>query len=168
MFPLLSLPIDLFYPIIEAVEDRRDLISVAQTCKRLQPLAEAQLFRSILVDQGSRVEKLAEKLAENLQAQPQRYNYVRSIVLTPTSLAWQGMGMMPDLIRRMNNLRHLEVGPNFKHNCYDAWWVVDHIAKYMSLFAEANTGDDDTRPLKNIRSCKCYLNSYAEPPELTI
>jgi hypothetical protein len=146
MFPLLFLPNDLLLPIIEAVEDREDLISLAQTCTRLQACTEARLFRSLFVHDGEG----ARELSRVLRRQPQRLEYVQSIEITPRRGEWQGMEAMPYLVRRMTNLRHLQYGLNF------SWQVENNIAIYMAMFARANASNDNDRPLRNVRSRECY------------
>lgn len=105
MFPLLSLPSDLIHPIIDSVDDRSDLLSLAQTCTQLRSLTEARLFKSIKVQHG----KHAERLSAVLDVRPARYGYVQNLEVVPGPRHWKGIEVMPELIKRMHNLRELRV-----------------------------------------------------------
>ncbi|KAF2735945.1 hypothetical protein EJ04DRAFT_511394 [Polyplosphaeria fusca] len=146
MFPLLSLPDDLILPIVAAVHHPADLISLAQTCSKLRDLAEAQLFRSLFINRGS----LAERLGKVLQVRPERFGYVQKVEATPGTGDWQGVEIMPSLVKRMHNLRNLHIeSPIINNFRFDDWWEEQSVSEYMEAFAKE---DEMEKPLKNIES----------------
>ncbi|KAF2188801.1 hypothetical protein K469DRAFT_684110 [Zopfia rhizophila CBS 207.26] len=149
MFPLLTLPTDIILPIVESVDDQSDLVSLAQTCTKLQPLAEAQLFKTIYVRHG----KHARDLSAVLQARPVRFNYVQKLEATPTVRGWECIEVMPSLVRKMGNLRELRVeSPHINSSRYDRCWTEVSEAEYIDMFKEANESEGEVKPLKNLRS----------------
>ncbi|KAF2651076.1 hypothetical protein K491DRAFT_761302 [Lophiostoma macrostomum CBS 122681] len=157
MFDLLALPHDLVHPIIESIDDRADLIALTQTCSRLQPLAEGQLFRSVYIRDGSNVEKLASAL----RSVPERFNYVHELEVTPAPYRrkWQGIEIMPDLLADMSNLRALRLESPFINTFhYRSSWPEEQMSRYIELFKKANAPNGEDGPLKSLR--KLVLHSH--------
>lgn len=147
MFPLLSFPNDILISIIEAVDHRPDLIALTTVCKRLQFIALAELCKSIRIHKGVH----AQALATVLLARPVLFNYVREIDVAARIPSWEGIEVMPSLVRRMSNLRSLRVESPHGRQDITAWWVDTGLPEYMRLF---DRGEDGGIPLANLQSCK--------------
>ncbi|KAF1968882.1 hypothetical protein BU23DRAFT_254999 [Bimuria novae-zelandiae CBS 107.79] len=135
MFDLFALPTELVHNVIEAIDDRPTLIALAQTCQKLHPLAEAQLFKEIYIRDGTSVTRLAEALEQR----PKRIRAIEKLEATPFWHGWQGIEQMPELVGRMQRLKSLKVeSPLINSNRMDGWWSEGSAREYMDLFEVAN------------------------------
>lgn len=148
MFPLLDLPAEIIVSVVDAVSPRNDLIALAQTCTTLRDAAEKRLFRTIEIHDGAKVASLTTVL----NARPARFAYVRKLAVTPYTENWDRVQTMPRLIRRMHNLRWLQVeNPLINTFRYGTDWEGGCVEEYMQCFREREDGE---RALRNLRSCK--------------
>lgn len=133
-FPLLSLPNELIATIItDHLSDRSALIALAQTCRKLQILAEARLFRDIYIRKGSPVPRLAYALNQR----PERFRYVKHVEVTPGQYMRTGIEGMPRLLRQMKRLKRLKVeAPMINSRTTPKWWTKgsEGVVGYMSPF----------------------------------
>ena len=129
MFPL---PNELIEAIVLAVEDRPTLLALAQTCSKLQPFAEAQLFKNVYVRDGPSV----SRLTRDLEQPPWRVGMVEHLEVTPTMYLWRGIAQMPELVGRLPKLKSLKVeSPMIKAASKPSWWSDEIMVEYMDLFA---------------------------------
>jgi hypothetical protein len=137
MFPLLTLPNELIDAIVSVLSDRGTLLAVAQTCSRLQPFAEAQLFKNIFIHDGPSV----SRLARDLEQPAWRMRAVEHLEVTPTMHSWpRGIALMPELVRRLARLKSLNVeSPLISSGVKPSWWVEGTMVEYMDLFAGNGT-----------------------------
>lgn len=156
MFQLLSLATEIILSIVELVDGPSDLISLAQTCTELQPIAEAELFKAINVRNG----KHAQNLSEVLHSRPERFKYVQRLEATPIRYGWEGIQIMPRLVRKMSNLHELHIESPLCNGPYSRWWVKESEAEYINMFREANGVVGEETPLRNLRWCE---SAYASP-----
>lgn len=142
MASLLSLPTELSIAIISHIPDRDTLIVLAQTCEKLQCLAESQLMKNIYIRDGPSV----MRLAQILEQPPERVLAVENLrVITPWMCGYQGIKRMPELAGRMVRLSKLRVESLLvKSAVKDAWWTEDCMSEYMELFEKANRGLEGT------------------------
>ncbi|KAH7070373.1 hypothetical protein BKA63DRAFT_75676 [Paraphoma chrysanthemicola] len=132
MFPIFSLPNELIDAIASAVDDRPTLLTLAQTCSKLQPFAEAQLFKNIYIHDGPTV----SRLAQSLEQPPERMRAVEHLEVTPTMHSWDGIALMPELISRLARLKSLKVeSPMINTGRRPSWWSDEIMVGYMDLFA---------------------------------
>ncbi|KAH7082072.1 hypothetical protein FB567DRAFT_530534 [Paraphoma chrysanthemicola] len=132
MFPLFSLPNELIDAIASAVDDRPTLLALAQTCSKLQPFAEAQLFKNIYIHDGPSV----SRLAQSLEQPPERVRAVEHLEVTPTKHSWDGIALMPELVSRLTRLKSLKLeSPMINTGRRPSWWSDVIMAEYMDLFA---------------------------------
>jgi hypothetical protein len=133
MFPLFSLPNELIDAIISDLDDRPTLLALAQTCSKLQPFAEAQLFKNIYIRDGPSV----SRLARDLEQPPWRVRAVEHLEVTPTMHSWGGIALMPELVGRLVRLKSLKVeSPMINTGRKPSWWSDGIMVGYMDLFAE--------------------------------
>jgi hypothetical protein len=153
MFPFLSLATEIIISVIESIDDPTDLVCLAQTCKKLQPFAEAQSFKTLRARDGQHVQELAIVL----DCRPERFNYVQQLTATPKRREWQGFQIVPSLVKKMGNLRELWVeSPPCNRNS-SSWWIAESQKEYMKMFREANGDVGDLTPLRNLRSCELLI-----------
>ncbi|KAF2878603.1 hypothetical protein BDV95DRAFT_589513 [Massariosphaeria phaeospora] len=151
MFPLLSLPLDLVHPIVESIDNPDDLLSLAQTCTKLQPLAEAALWKQVHIRNG----ESADRLLASLEARPHRFGCVQELEITPHPRStWHEISILPSLIRKMGNLRVLQLESPFinyfnRGERYKQYWIDQYISEYLRLFEDSSLEDG---PLTNLTS----------------
>jgi hypothetical protein len=139
MFPLFSLPNELIDAIVSAVDDRPTLLALVQTCSKLQPFAEAQLFKNIYIRDGPSVSRLARALEQP----PGRVSAVEHLEVTPTVHSWRGIELMPELVGRLARLKSLKLEspminsgrPMINSRRKPSWWSDGVMVEYMDLFA---------------------------------
>jgi hypothetical protein len=133
MLPLLFLPNELLEDIVSTLSDRATLLALAQTCSRLQPFAEAQLFKRVIVHDGPSV----VRLARDLEQPPWRMKAVKNLEVTPTMHSWpRGIALMPELVGRLVRLESLKVeSPLIMSGEKPSWWADGIMLEYMDLFA---------------------------------
>jgi hypothetical protein len=151
MFPLFSLPDELIDAIVSALDDRPTLLALAQTCSKLQPFAEAQLFKNIYIRDGPSV----SRLAKDLEQPPERVRAVEHLEVTPTTHSWDGIALMPELVGRLVRLKSLKVeSPMINTGRRPSWWSDGVMGGYMDLFAGNGA-------LRCLTSCKLAVASTA-------
>lgn len=151
MFPIFSLPNELIDAIVSAVGDRPTLLALAQTCSRLQPFAEAQLFKSVYIRDGPSV----SRLSKSLEQPPERVRAVEHLEVTPTMHSWDGIALMPELIMRLARLKSLKLeSPMINTGRRPSWWADEIMVEYMDLFAENGARG----ALECLTSCKLLLH----------
>jgi hypothetical protein len=152
MFPIFSLPNELIDAIVSALADRNTLVALAQTCSKLQPFAEAQLFKSIYIRDGPSVSRLARVLEQP----PGRVKAVQHLEVTPTQHSWGGIDLMPELVGRLARLKSLKVeSPMINTGIKPSWWSEGVMVGYMDLFAGHGA-------LECLTSCKLAFASTAD------
>jgi hypothetical protein len=130
MCHLLSLPNELIDAIVEALRHRPTLIALAQTCSRLQPFAEARIFRDIYIRDGPSTKRLASLLEDP----PERAQAVHHLEATPVLHAWRGIDQMPQVVERMKRLKSLKVeSPMINSVMRPAWWSQGCMGDYVKL-----------------------------------
>ncbi|KAF2437576.1 hypothetical protein P171DRAFT_179047 [Karstenula rhodostoma CBS 690.94] len=135
--PLFSLPTELLTLIVSSLPHRSDLIALAQTCQKLQPFAEAQLFKKIFIRDGPSV----TRLAQILEQPPSRVLAVEHLEATPGTYGWRGIERMPELAGRMVRLRGLKVeSPLVNTGRRHVWWTEGCMGEYMKLFEQGTWG----------------------------
>jgi hypothetical protein len=143
MSALLSLPNELIDAIFEALDHRPSLLTLAQTCPRLQTFAEARLFREIYIRDGPSTKRLASLL----EYPPERAQAVQHLEVTPVLHAWRCIDQMPGVVERMTRLKSLKVeSPMINGRSRPAWWSEGCMGDYMKLL-EGST-------LKFLTSCE--------------
>jgi hypothetical protein len=148
MFPLLTLPDELIDAIISAVADRPTLIALAQTCEKLQPFAEVQLFKDIYIHDGSAV----TRLEMSLEQPPWRVEAVEHLEVTPTMYSYRGTEVMPEFIARLNKLKRLKVeAPMINSGSKPSWWSEGIVGQYMDMFGGRSEG------LVRLTSCELAI-----------
>jgi hypothetical protein len=148
MFPLLTLPNELIDAIVSAVGDRPTLIALAQTCEKLQPFAEAQLFKDIYIHDGSAV----KRLAMNLDWPPWRAKAIEHLEVTPSMHSYRGTEEMPELIAGFKNLKRLKLeAPMINSGTKPSWWSEEIMGQYMDMFSGRSEG------LGRLTSCKLFI-----------
>ncbi|KAF2798175.1 hypothetical protein K505DRAFT_119732 [Melanomma pulvis-pyrius CBS 109.77] len=152
MHQLLLLATEIILSIVERVDDPSDLISLAQTCTNLQPIAEAELFKAINVRNG----KHAQNLSKVLHSRPERFKHVQRLEATPTRYRWEGIQIMPSLVRKMTNLHELHIESPLCNGAFSHWWVEESEAEYINMFREANGVVGEETPLRNLRRFKYH------------
>jgi len=157
MFSLTNLANEIIIAIFDFIDDSSTLISLAQTCTALQPLAEAKHFETIYVRNGPQAQSLSVVLDER----PELFKYIKELEATPSGGHCNvvGIELVPGLVRRMKNLCRLRVeAPRIKTGYpfdeFDRLWARGSGAKYMSMLREANSIVTDKAPLRNLRSRK--------------
>lgn len=132
MFPLLSLPNELLDAIISTL-NRPALLALAQTSSKLQPFAEAQLFKSIYIRDGPSV----RRLIRDLDQPPERVRAVQHLEVTPTMHSWRGVEEMPEVVGRLVRLKTLKVeSPMINSGRKPEWWgevVEDYIKVFRGM-----------------------------------
>ena len=132
MFPIFSLPNELIDAIVSAVGDRPTLLSLAQSCSRLQPFAEAQLFKNIHIHDGPSISRLAKSLEQPLR----RVRAVEHLEVAPTRHSWDGIALMPELVGRFARLESFKLeSPMINTGSRPSWWSDGIMGEYMALFA---------------------------------
>lgn len=140
--PLLSLSTELSLAIISYLPNPA-LITLAQTCSKMQTLAESQLYKKICVRDGHAV----KRLAQDLEQPPERVLAVEHLEVTPGKYGWLGIERMPQLAGRMERLRRLKVeSPLINMAGSHEWWTEGCVREYMELF--------DVGAWRNLTSCK--------------
>jgi hypothetical protein len=151
MFLLLSLPNELIDAIVSALDDRPAILALAQTCSKLQPFAEAQLFRTIYIRDGRSV----SRLARDLEQPPERVRAVEHLEVTPVMHSWRGIALMPELAGRLTRLKSLKLeSPMIKTGKQPSWWSDGVMVEFMDLF----TGN---RALEYLTSCTLAIDGTA-------
>jgi hypothetical protein len=160
MFPIFSLPNELIDAIALAVDDRPTLLALAQTCSKLQPFAEAQLFKNVYIHDGPSV----SRLAQSLEQPPGRVRAVEHLEVTPTMHSWEGIALMPELISRLARLKSLKVeSPMINTGRRSSWWSDEIMVGYMDLFAgNVASGVWQAGALESLTSCKLLLHPQRE------
>ncbi|KAF2706212.1 hypothetical protein K504DRAFT_505167 [Pleomassaria siparia CBS 279.74] len=107
MFPLLNLANEIIIEIFKCVQDDdyRDVISLAQTCTRLQKLAKEQLFKQVCLGGGGQT----ERLSKCLNRRPERFKYMQVLEVTSKANTFYEIEMVPNLVKQMSNLRKLRI-----------------------------------------------------------
>ena len=159
MFLLLSLPNELVDAIISTITDRPTLLAIAQTCQKLQPLAEAQLFKSISIRNGPSISWLARVLEQP----PGRERAVEHLEVTPSIHSWRGVEMMPGLVGRLGRLKSLKVeAPMINTGKRPGWWADGVMVGFMDILARDGVqGVWREGALGYLTSCKLAVTSTA-------
>lgn len=132
MSPLFSLPNELIDAIVSATDDRPSLVAFAQTCTKLQPFAEAKLFKNIYIRDGSSI----FRLVRDLDQPPWRAKAVAHLEVTPNLYSWDGIDLVPELIEQLSKLKSLKVeSPFIGLASQPHWWSDWMIVKFLDLFA---------------------------------
>jgi len=112
--PLLNLPSELLSHIITYINDPSTSRSLAQTCSRMQPLAESSLYHTVFHRSG----EAATRLAQAILSLPQRARYIHEI---DSRCKWQkrwGLESLAPVIAQATELRVLTIESPYCTNAY--------------------------------------------------
>jgi len=158
---LLDLPDELLLALAEAAsDDVPSLQALARTCLRLQPFAEAFIYRSILVRSGGQ----ASNLADALSARPLRADYIFTLDSRIRYRKEVGMDLLTPWIAKMMKLKTWVVESpwcNYGHYNSDpeSRWQRE-IESFATLFQRAVL-PPSPRPLPMLQSCESLILSSA-------
>jgi hypothetical protein len=157
--PLLSIPTELLFSVVEAIDDAASLRSFALTCKLARLLAEPVLYRAVLVTTGSQASCLAKAL---LQPQPPtRAELMQTLDLRPEYGRDADVEELTPLIGAMTQLRALSMESPFAN--YGRWHSSANRTRwealmqgYRALFFNAQCGAG----LQNLQSCEFFIDLF--------
>jgi len=156
---LLDLPDELLLAIAEAAsDDVPSLQALARTCHRMQPFAEAFIYRSILVRSGSQ----ASSLADALSARSLRADYIFTLDSRIRYRKEVGMELITPWIAKMTKLRMWVVESpwcNYGHyNSDPEFRWQREIESFATLFQRAVVPPSPW-PLPMLHSCESSMFS---------
>lgn len=152
---LLALADELLVTIIDLVESKPDLCSLAVTCSRLQALAEPTLYQSILVRKGTE----ALRLAGAILGRPIRTTFIKSLQIRYMHADREGITILNRCLRIMSHLKSLTIeGPccNDTHALVEGFECTGEI-DYAAYFAFASSMKLEAPPRVQVplQNCKC-------------
>jgi hypothetical protein len=154
---LMTLADELLIGIVEHVESKNDLYSLALTCSRLQALAEPALYQSILVRKGTQ----ALRLFDAILGRPVRASFIRSLQIRYLYTYKEGIRIMNQGLRRMSKLEVLIIEApccNDTHafiEGFESKGEIDY-AEYF-IFASSMTLESQPRAQVPLQTCKFYF-----------
>jgi hypothetical protein len=165
---LLRLVDELLLNIIDHIDARDALCSLAATCARFQGLVEPYIWRHLQVIQGSH----AQKIATALDSRDQRTDYIQDLSIRYADDFRDGIEDLNHGIGLMSRLRHLHIESPCPNNSewqmndiyFDGYSRID----YTNLLASAvypRIGAPLALPM--LQSCKFSSRSDAKKARLT-
>jgi hypothetical protein len=150
---LLALADELILSIIEQIDSREDLNSLATTCSRLQDLTEPYIWQSLLVLTGEH----ASALTQAFESRPGRMSSVQEMAICYNEDNEDGIEYLSPCIPHMRKLRQLRIEtpcPNnhggLRYRPFNSPSRID----YTSLFQSSISGVTPYPPLSMLTSCK--------------
>ncbi|KAF2439320.1 hypothetical protein P171DRAFT_448170 [Karstenula rhodostoma CBS 690.94] len=126
---LLALVDELLLSVIDQIDSRDALCSLAACCRRFQGLTEPYIWRSLLVTNGDR----ARSIAAALDVRETRSSYIQELSIRYPDSDRDGIQELNHFIVLMDKLRHLTIEspcPNnseWKHDMeFDGWTKIDY------------------------------------------
>ncbi|KAF2787372.1 hypothetical protein K505DRAFT_213728, partial [Melanomma pulvis-pyrius CBS 109.77] len=134
---LLSLADELLLCIIDQVDSREALCSLAATCSRFQNLVEPYCWRSLLVRKGGH----ASRIALSLNNRVERIAFIQELAICYNNAYEHGIENLGGFMPHMDKLRHLTIESPCPNNSewrrgapFDSWTRID----YTTLFETAS------------------------------
>ncbi|KAF2419051.1 hypothetical protein EJ08DRAFT_738914 [Tothia fuscella] len=137
--PLLSLPDELLLSIVDAVSlHPQSLLALTSVCRRLQPMCEEKLYKSIRLLRG----ETTKLLTDALQVAPYRAQYMNELDMRVRHRHVAGMETLTPEMNSMAKLKHLTIESPFCNKRYwtKSWsdrWQGD-VAGYEGVFRAAS------------------------------
>lgn len=170
---LQDIPNELLLTIVDQIDDRATLCSLAGTCSKFQLVSEPHIYKSLLILDGSKVKAV---LAKSFVTRPARLSAIQDLAVRYRFTAEEGIEELEPFLYRMAQLRHLLIEAPC---CNDTPWTYNEPWKshgridFGKLFeASLSTNSSITpRPLAHLESRKLFsilfgvlahqnLNSY--------
>ncbi|KAH7383872.1 hypothetical protein BKA66DRAFT_86768 [Pyrenochaeta sp. MPI-SDFR-AT-0127] len=133
---LLSLVDELLLNIIDQIDNRDSLCSLAATCTRFQDLVEPYVWRKLLILKGTH----ARSIAAALDSRDARVDYVQDLSIRYKDEYREGIEELNHFVSLMSKLRHLTIESPCPNNSewrsgvyFDGWSRID----YTNLLARA-------------------------------
>jgi hypothetical protein len=145
--------------------DVKALIALSQTCRRLQPLSEFYLYRTIHLDPGSRAKSFVASLNRayfsiSNQVLSSRLNFVRSLYMDSLREGTDAKDDLRHSILSMKSLKKLAIAERVnlgQNRMHDVFWI-DVQDRWTKFFVNVrSTGSLDT--LKSRKSNEVYRYS---------
>jgi hypothetical protein len=151
---LLQLPEEILSSILAQVDDLDDLERLARTCIRLNHIAEAYLYRSIVISYGFQAVILSKAIAKK----PQRASWVRNLLVSTKYDDGDGVDEIVPALRLMHNLQGLSLETpdcNRKLPKDRVFWVqlqerYERIFEHSSMIVPPSVQNQN---LQRLRSC---------------
>lgn len=128
---LLALVDELLLSIIDQIDSRDALCSLAACSRRLQGLTEPYIWRSLLVTSGNR----ARRIAAALDIRESRSSYIQELSIRYPDSKRDGIQELNHFIVLMDKLRHLTIESPCPNNSewkgdmdFDGWTRIDYMA----------------------------------------
>lgn len=128
---LLALVDELLLSIIDQLDSREALCSLAACCRRLQGLTEPYIWRSLLVTNGDR----ARSIATALDHRETRSSYIQELSIRYPDCDRDGIQDLNHFMVLMDKLRHLTIESPCPNNSewkndmeFDGWTKIDYTA----------------------------------------
>ena len=161
---LLALVDELLIGIVDFVESKYDLHSLALVCSRLQGLTEPALYRSILIRKGT----TALRVFSAIMSRPARASFIRQLQLRYMYAHRGGIQVLNEGLRKMCNLQELTIEAPC---CNDAYAFLDEgfeskgLIDYADYFIFASSMTVETQPRVQVplQRCKFIQNSLLHP-----
>jgi hypothetical protein len=157
-YPLLSLADELLLNILEQIDSKKDLCSLACTCFRLQGLVEPFIWRSLLILSGGH----ATQIASSVQKREERTLAIRSLQIRYPQHAAQGIENLNPEMKKMLQLRELTVESSCPNNTgvWDEQWGIGGIkcAEFLAFASRILPGPNPRVQIPLQRCTSAYLS----------
>ena len=162
------LPDEVLSCIVQHVEHRHVLQTIATTCSRLQSLAEPLLYKSILIRHG----KTARDLWESLKSSDRRCHYVKSFQVAPLPLLpgqddHGGIMYISKILEVLESLQFVSLEAPFVRSEYDVreggpYWRLQCSLWTTALAGNGKFGGSVSGALRTLRWCKVIMTSQQD------
>jgi hypothetical protein len=156
---LLALVDELLMGVVDFVESKHDLCSLARVCTKLQGLTEPALYRNILIHKGV----TAIQISSAIVNRPVRASFIRQLEVRYMYGHRGGIGILNEGLRQMCNLQQLTIEAPC---CNDTLAFIDEGFETKGLigyadfliFASSMTLGSQPRVQVPLQSCKSTSN----------
>lgn len=160
---LLSFVDELLLNIVDQIDSRDALCSLAATCTRFQALVEPYIWRKLLVLKGAH----ARSIATALNSEDVRVNYIQDLSIRYKDDYREGIEDLNHFISLMGKLRHLTIESPCPNNSewrsgiyFDGWSRIDY-TELLASAVDPRQGLPPTLPMLQSRKCQYWGGTKA-------